>query len=166
MIDIVKEIDEVYKFFKGQIETYFHDGEYWGVPIFTMVMLLTYRPNYLEKYVGTTELPKTWDELLECAKKCIDPPDVYGTGIAGAKNLMISEIAYIFLTNVGAKFFDEECNVIFNSPETIRAMRMYKGLFQYTPPGAKAWSWRDGNKYSCKDYSHGTILHRITETIP
>ena len=41
--DIVKEIDEEYKFFKGQIETYFHDGEYWGVSIWSMVMLLTYR---------------------------------------------------------------------------------------------------------------------------
>lgn len=86
-------------------------------------------------------MPKTWDELLEYAKKCTDPPDVYGTGIAGVKNLMISEIAYIFFTNVGAKFFDEEGNVIFNSPETIRAMRMYKGLFQYAPPGAEVWSW-------------------------
>ena len=139
--DLVKELDEEYKFFKSQIGTYFHEGEYWGVPIWSMVMLLTYRPSYLEKYVGTTEPPKTWDELLEYAKKCTDPPDVYAIGLSGAKGLMTNEIAYIFLTNVGAKFFDEEGNVIFNSPETIKALKMYKELFQYAPPGAEAWSW-------------------------
>lgn len=106
-----------------------------------MVMLLTYQHSHLEKYVGTTESPKNWDELLEYAKKYTDPPDVYGIDLSGAKGLMISEIAYVFLTNLGAKFFGEEGNMIFNSPETIKAMKMYKELFQYALVGAEVWSW-------------------------
>jgi multiple sugar transport system substrate-binding protein len=124
------------------VAPYFHEGEYWGVPIWTMVYLLTYRPSLLEKYVGTTEPPKNWKEYLEYAKLLTDPEnDVYGVALGGAINLMTTEQAYAFMTNTGAKFFDEEGNVIFNSPETIQAMEMYRDLFQYNPPGAEAWSW-------------------------
>lgn len=140
--DIVEELDKEYDFIDDQIAIYYHEGEYWGVPIFTMVMLLTYKPSLLEKYVGTTEPPKNWEEYLEYAEKLTDPENnVYGVGLGGGINLMVTEQAYIFMTNTGAKFFDEEGNVIFNSPETIQAMEMYRDLFQYTPPGAEAWSW-------------------------
>ena len=139
--DIVKEMDEKYHFFPGQIACYSHKGEYWGIPVWTMVMLLTYRPSYLEEYVGTTEPPKTWEELLAYAEKLTHAPDLYGIGLGGAKNLMIDEQAYCIMTAVGAKFFDEKGNIIFDSPETIRALKFYKELFKYTPPGAEAWSW-------------------------
>ena len=140
--DIVEELDKEYDFVDSIVETYFYKDEYWGVPIWTMVFLLTYRPSLLEKYVGTSEPPKNWEEYLEYAEKLTDPENnVYGIGIGGGINLMISEQSYTFMTNTGAKFFDEEGNVIFNNPETIQAMEMYRDLFQYNPPGAEAWSW-------------------------
>lgn len=140
--DLVNELDQDYEFIEAQKQIYFHDNEYWGVPIWTMVFLLTYRPSLLEKYVGTTEPPKNWEEYLEYAELLTDPEnDVYGVGLGGGINLMTTEQAYAFLANTGAKFFDEEGNVIFNSPETIQAMEMYRDLFQFNPPGAEAWSW-------------------------
>jgi len=139
--DMVKEMDEKYHFFPGQIAPYSHKGEYWGIPIWTMVYLLTYRPSYFEEYIGTTEPPKTWEEFLDYAEKLTHAPDLYGIGLGGAKNLMIDEQAYCIMTTVGAKFFDEKGNIIFDSPETIRALKFYKEIFQYAPPGADAWSW-------------------------
>lgn len=139
--DIVKEMDEEYSFFPGQIAPYHHQGKYWGIPIWTMVFLLTYRPSYFEEYIGTTEPPQTWEEFLDYAEKLTHAPDLYGIGLGGAKNLMVSEQAYCIMTTMGAKFFDEKGNIIFNSPETIKALKFYQELFQYTPPGADAWSW-------------------------
>lgn len=141
--DLVKELDKEYQFFPKQRDMYFHQGEYWGVPIWTMIMLLTYRPSFLEEYLGTAEPPKTWDEALDYAKKITETSqeEVYGIGIGGAKNLMTSEQAYIFLASVGARFFDENGKVVFNSPETIEAVKLYAELFRYAPPGAEAWSW-------------------------
>ncbi|MBA7670886.1 hypothetical protein ES703_79033 [subsurface metagenome] len=139
--DIVKEMDEKYHFFPGQIAPYHHKDEYWGIPIWTMVFLLTYRPSYFEEYVGTTEPPKTWEEFLDYAEKLTQAPDLYGIGLGGAKNLMIDEQAYCIMTTMGAKFFDEKGNIIFDSPKTIKALKFYKEIFQYTPPGADAWSW-------------------------
>lgn len=139
--DVVLEMDEKYHFFPGQIAPYHHKDEYWGIPIWTMVFLLTYRPSYFEEYVGTTEPPKTWEEFLDYAEKLTQAPDLYGIGLGGAKNLMIDEQAYCIMTTMGAKFFDEKGNIIFDSPKTIKALKFYKEIFQYTPPGADAWSW-------------------------
>lgn len=140
--DLVKELDGKYNLIKNISSTYSYKGEYWGVPMWTMIFLLTYSPSLLKKYVGTTEPPKNWVEYLDYAKKCTDPKNgVYGVGLGGAINLMTSEQAYAFMTNTGAKFFDEKGNVIFDSPETKKALQMYKDLFQYTVPGAEAWNW-------------------------
>jgi len=141
--DLVEEIDEAYELFPAQRDMYLHDGEYWGLPVFTMVMLWTYRPSFLEEFLGTAEPPQTWEEALEYTQKITDlgEDDVFGIGLGGAKNLMTTEQAYIFLNTLGAKFFDEDGNVIFDNPLTIEAVDMYNEFFQYNPPGAEAWSW-------------------------
>jgi len=140
LTEIAEELNKKYHFYSSQITPYYYKGEYWGIPVWSMVMLLTYRPSYLEN-AGLREPPKTWDELLDYAKKLTKKPDIYGIGLGGARNLMVDEQAYIFMTNVGAKFFDEKGKVIFNNPRTIKALKMYKDLFRYCPPGADAWSW-------------------------
>jgi multiple sugar transport system substrate-binding protein len=141
--DLVNEIDAKYKIFPNQKNMYFHEGEYWGLPIMTMIMLMTYRPSFLEEYGGVSEPPDTWEETLKLAKKITENSDeeVYGFGIGGAKNLMTDEQAYVFLASAGARFFDEDGNVIFNNPQTIKALRMYNEFIKYAPPGAEAWSW-------------------------
>ena len=141
--DLVNEIDAKYKIFPNQKNMYFHEGEYWGLPIMTMIMLMTYRPSFLEEYGGVSEPPDTWEDTLKLAKKITENSDeeVYGFGIGGAKNLMTDEQAYVFLASAGARFFDENGNVIFNNPQTIKALRMYNEFIQYAPPGAEAWSW-------------------------
>ncbi|MGQ9747951.1 MAG: ABC transporter substrate-binding protein [Candidatus Caldatribacteriaceae bacterium] len=92
-----------------------------------------------------------WRALYSFPCVCVNPKaakenkasqgEVYGIGIGGAKNLMTDEQAYIFLASVGARFFDEDGRVIFNSPEIIEAVKLYAELFRYAPPGADAWSW-------------------------
>ncbi|MCK4926579.1 extracellular solute-binding protein, partial [Candidatus Aerophobetes bacterium] len=46
LTNLVKEMDEKYQFFPGAIAPYHHENESWGVPIWTMAFLLTYRPSY------------------------------------------------------------------------------------------------------------------------
>ncbi len=141
--DLVKEIDSKYRLFPNQKNMFLHEGEYWGLPVFTMVMLMTYRPSFIEEFVGAKTPPGTWEETLEYAKKITEASgeEVYGIGIGGAKNLMTDEQAYIFMASAGARFFDEKGRVIFDNPNTKQALTMYNDLIQYAPPGAEAWSW-------------------------
>jgi len=141
--DIYKEMDAKYKFFSNLNGMYAYKGDMWGVPIFTMVMLMTYRPSLLQEYVGTSDPPETWEQVIDYARQISEKSggDVAGIGIGGAKNLMTDEQAYIFLAGAGARFFDNKGNVIFNNPRTVAALQLYKDLFKYAPKGAEAWSW-------------------------
>ncbi|MFW6421218.1 MAG: ABC transporter substrate-binding protein [Candidatus Bipolaricaulota bacterium] len=67
--DLVEELDQKYNYFEKNLGMYRHHGHYWGVPIWTMDMILLYRPSLLKEYEGTTRPPSTWEETLEYAEK-------------------------------------------------------------------------------------------------
>lgn len=141
--DLVKELDQKHDFYQSQLDIYFYNNEYWGIPIFTMLWGVCYRPSIVEKYLGHTNPPETWDNLLNYAKTITEKSnkEVYGMGLSSAKNLMADESFYAVMASSGSMPFDENGNVIFNSQETIDALKFYKELCKYSPPGHEAWSW-------------------------
>lgn len=145
--DLVKELNKKHDILDSQMAPYNYDGEYWGVPVWTMPFVLTYRPSYLEKYVGTTEPPTTWEEVLEYAEKMtVDKDgdgkiDIYGIGITASDSLLTQEMIWSVMSSFGTNVFDENGNVAFDSPETVKALEMYKKLYEYAPPSASSWSW-------------------------
>jgi len=145
--DVVQDIDEQYNYFNNVIKMYKHGGHYWGVPINTMIFNWIYRPNYLREYVGTDQPPETWEEVVEYAEKLtVDKdgdgtPDIYGVGLVASKSLATQEFFWSILTTYGGHIYDEEGNVDFDTPETIKALETYKELWQYAPPAATGWIW-------------------------
>lgn len=145
--DIVEEIDRTQGYFKSVLNPYSHHGHYWGVPIWHIPFALIYRPSYFKNYLGTTEPPKNWKELLEYARKLtVDKDgdgrtDIYGIGIVAGKTLCTAEQIWAFMAQTGTTVFDPDGTVSFYSPEAIRALQMYKDLFKYAPPAATGWSW-------------------------
>ncbi len=136
---LVEELDERYGLLESQVVMYEYQDEIWGVPIWTMPMALIYRPSMLEE-AGLLP-PRTWEELLETAEKLHNPPDVYGIALTAGLNLLTQELAWCFMTASGTELFDEQGNVTFDSPETVRAVTFYRDLFEYSPPGSAAWIW-------------------------
>jgi multiple sugar transport system substrate-binding protein len=145
--ELVQEIDKKHTYVPGQAELLKYKGQYWGAPVFTMMYALTYRPSMFEKYVGTKNPPKTWDELLDYAKKCtVDTNgdgkiDQYGIALGAAKNGFTGQQIYTLMLNAGSLIFDKDGKVAFNSPQTVRALTFYKELSKYAPPGITAWAW-------------------------
>ena len=145
--EVVEDLDEKYDYYENNLGVYKHDGHHWGVPIWTMDMILLYRPSMLKKYVGTTKPPTTWKETLEYAKKLtVDKDgdgktDIHGIGLTASKTLLAQEQLWSVMTTYGAQIYDEEGNVNFDTPETVKALEMYKKLWQYSPSSATGWSW-------------------------
>jgi len=145
--DLVKKIDQEQGYFDSVLNPYQHHGHYWGVPIWHIPFALIYRPSYFQKYLGTTEPPKNWEEFLQYARKLtVDEDgdgttDIYGIGIVAGKTLCTAEQIWAFLAQTGTTLFDRDGTVSFYSPEAIKAMQMYKDLFKYAPPGATGWAW-------------------------
>ncbi len=145
--DLVKEIDEKQEFFESVLNPYYHHDHYWGVPVWHIPFALIYRPSFLEEYLGSDQTPRDWDELLDySAKLTIDNngdgiTDIFGMGIVAGRTLCTSEQIWAFLSQTGSTLFDEKGNVNFNTPETVKAVQMYKDLFKYAPPAATGWAW-------------------------
>jgi multiple sugar transport system substrate-binding protein len=120
------------------------DGHIWSVPMHTSNIGIFYRPKLFEA-AGITEIPKTWDELRQVAKKLtIDRngdrrPEQYGILLPLGKGgwTVISWLPFLYsaggeivtnnrpnLTNVGAiaalKFWEElikDGSVMLSAPE-------------------------------------------------
>lgn len=163
--DLVTALDKKYSFIPGQANFDKFQGHYWGVPVFTMIYALSYRPSFFQKYVGTTEPPKTWDQFLEYAKKCTrDTPDgkIYGIGLGAAKNGFTSQQIYTLLINTGGMVFDQNGKVVFDSPQTVKALKFYKDLMQYAPPGTTSWAWGEQEEA----FASGKIAMMMSNGIP
>ena len=144
--DIIQELDSKYQYVQSQLAPYKINGKYWGVPIWTMPMVLIYRPSILEQYLGTKEPPRTWNELLLAAQKITllsseKGDTIYGIGLTAGNNLCTQEQVYTIMANLGVKFFDEKGSLTFNSPQTLRAVEFYKDLYMFSPPGSTGWAW-------------------------
>ncbi len=142
--DVVNNLDVT--IMDNLIASYKTDGHYYAIPFASNCEMLFYRPSML-KAAGLTEPPKTWDELLDYAKKLtVDKdgdgtPDQYGIGITTGRNDLAQNTFAAFMATAGVDVFDKEGNVDFNNEKIVSTFKLYKDLAAYTPAAASGWSW-------------------------
>lgn len=138
--DLVNELNDKHTFIPAALEPYLRDGEYWAVPLYGMVQVLWYRKDLFAE-AGITEAPRTWDELVEAARK-LTVGGRHGIAVPAGRNLASDQVIYSIMMSSGAKdLFDAECNVTFNTPENVRAFQLYADLLRYSPPDATVFAW-------------------------
>lgn len=105
-----------------------YKGKTYAVPLLGANRTLFVRTD-LMKAAGYDEPPKTWDEVLDLAKKLNNPPDVYAFCIGGGrqKHLMQEQISMMW--GYGADFFDEEGKLAINSPEAVQYVTDLTNMF-------------------------------------
>jgi multiple sugar transport system substrate-binding protein len=114
--------EDLNDFLPGPINAVDYMGHLWGMPYRTDAGMLYYRKDLLEKY--DREVPETWDDLINTSLYIMEREEGM-KGHAGSWaqyegltcNLM--EIVWSY----GGKVFDEEGNVVYNSPETVEAVK-------------------------------------------
>lgn len=80
------DVIHIEDFFPGPISSLTWDGRYYGLPKGTDTLGLYYNADLFEK-AGITEPPKTWDELLDAARRLNDPAaGVYGFTFSARAN--------------------------------------------------------------------------------
>ncbi|MDQ6422985.1 extracellular solute-binding protein [Paenibacillus sp. LHD-117] len=122
--------DEWSNFNKTYVDMFTVDGKVMGVPNGVSPMLFGYNKALFEK-AGITELPKTWDEALEVAKKINDP----SSQVSGYSTLAAEWTEWFFqyyvwqaggdLTKQNA---DGTAEMTFTDPAVIKAAEFYKQL--------------------------------------
>lgn len=138
--DLVNELDGAHDFVSAATDPYYFEDEYWAVPLYGMQQMLWYRKDIFAQ-AGIESAPATWEELLETAA-ALTADGRYGIAVPAGRNLASDQVIYSIMMTSGAKdMFDADCNVTFNTPETVRALELYGQLLSYSPPDATSYSW-------------------------
>ena len=100
------------------------DGKQFGLPMAFSSRALYYRKDLIK------EVPKTWDELIEVAKKVEEEnPGIKGFAIPAAQSDATIAQLYNFIFQNGAKATDENGNLVVNTPEIIESVQYYVDLY-------------------------------------
>ncbi len=152
--DFVKDLDAKYHFIDCAIKPYTYDGHIWAIPAYGLVDLMWYRKDLFTKIgLDPDKPPKTWNELLE-VNESFKENNMYGIGVPASLHMYTDQVIYSFMITAGAhELFDEEGNIIFNNPKTIKTFDFYKKLVDSSPPDATGWSWAEPQLGFC----NGTI---------
>jgi multiple sugar transport system substrate-binding protein len=137
---LVEELDKQHTFGAAAKAPYRDDDQYWAVPLYGMVQMLWYRKDLFQA-AGITAAPKTWSELQSAAQK-LTAGDKKGIALPAGKNLATDQVLYSFMLTGGAgNFFAPDGSVKFDTPETVKAVTMYRDLLKFSPSDSGNYSW-------------------------
>lgn len=137
---LVKELDSQYTYISAATDPYFDENEYWGVPLWGMVQLLWYRKGEFAK-AGLDKPPATWEEVLTYAEK-LTSGSTYGITLPASKTTATDQTFFTFMKTYRAEdLFDASGNIVFDNPNTVRALDMYSKLMKYASPDSANYSW-------------------------
>lgn len=142
--DTLKDLGGANSFFGASLSLATYEGHYYSLPYSTIPVVLWYRKDLLKNQ--GLKVPETWDDLLKTAKALTErgAGKYFGLGIPYGRGEWTDEaFRIVALWPAGGKVLDKADNVIFNSPETARALSFYKSLYPYVPTGSESWGYTE-----------------------
>ncbi len=137
--DYLKDYPELDDFFDAAFHTSRWEGHYYGLPIYTQVRTLNYRISHFEEVgLDPDAPPNNWAEQLEAAKKLTIQKGRRtmraGYDVARLKGLAGVQEFMTFTWQAEGDYFDEDKNVIINSPEAAESLSYMVELYQAVYP--------------------------------
>ena len=76
------------------------NGKHYSIPLYSHAQVMWYRKDLLQ--AAGLEVPKTWAELFEAAKKLNNPPQVYGLSVPmGLGDMMATRFLNFYVRSAG-----------------------------------------------------------------
>jgi len=122
-----------------------YGGIQMAIPYGAQWPVLWYRKDlFAEKGVKP---PTTWDEYRAAAEKLTDPAkSAYGAVFSAGRTWNTHLMALISVWSAGGLLFDDRLNVVFDSPETRRALAYYGEMAtRFSPPDVGQYGFREAS---------------------
>ena len=113
------ELDQYYSSILGQNQ---YEGRYYGLPFTSNNLCLYYNQELLDK-AGVTEVPASWDEVLEACGK-LKEIGVNGFGVAGSQTTDTTFQMWPFIWGSGSDVDH------IDSPETVETLKFYETMVE------------------------------------
>ena len=111
------------------------DGDLLAVPAHGWVQGFWYRQSAFDE--AGLSAPTSWDAILEAAETLHDPDnDEYGIVVGSDETPFARQCFTPYARSNGARVFNTDGEIVFDSPEMVEALDFYGSLAQYSPPGA------------------------------
>ncbi|MDK2886462.1 MAG: multiple sugar transport system substrate-binding protein [Thermosipho sp. (in: thermotogales)] len=123
-------------------DTVTYKGKIWGIVRAMSTKVFIYNKKLFEE--NNVPIPKTWDELLEAARKIYNPSKgIYGIAMAGKKFVStVTQFQQYLYANDG-RIVDENGKVTINNNNAVEALNFYVKLSKYAQPGILEWKRED-----------------------
>jgi multiple sugar transport system substrate-binding protein len=134
------QIPEFENFAPSGLDTFSHQGNRLGVPVWGSITGLFYRADLLEEY--GFEPPETFDDLIEAAETITaDRPELSGFIWPGSKAETLVMVWASMLHGFGGQYFEDDGSCAFNSPEGVAAVEFMKNVIDtgISPQEVTAW---------------------------
>ncbi|WP_257009758.1 ABC transporter substrate-binding protein [Evansella halocellulosilytica] len=113
-----------------QVDAVKYNDETWAVPWFNDLHPLWYRTDLLDEY--GFDVPDTYEEAVEIAQTIQEGEGIQGFTMHWGRSEQLIVSFTEFLHANGGDFFDENGNVIINSPEAVDALQfMVDMIYEY-----------------------------------
>ncbi len=136
--DAAYDVDDLLPAIRGGLTV---DGNLYAAPFYGESSMVMYRTDLMAKAGLTMPEAPTWDFIRQAAREMTDKDaGVYGICLRG-KAGWGENMAFITATanSFGARWFDEDWNPQFHTPEWRKALTFYIDLLKrYGPPGASS----------------------------
>jgi len=122
------------------------EGEWYGLPFDTSIMMAYYRKDLLEKY--SLQPPQTWDEFYEAAKTITEKEKangVYGLTLMAKRGVQLSATWDNILGSYGGYFYDKNFKATLDSDAAIQSLEMLVKLVSVCNPGSLAQDYDEGD---------------------
>ncbi|WP_411968834.1 ABC transporter substrate-binding protein [Haloferax sp. YSSS75] len=127
------------KFYEGALKlTEAPDGGNFAVPFHGWLEGFWYSQSTFDE--KGLDAPTTWDSILAAAKELHNPDENQFGIVVGTKKTPFARQCFTpFARSNGARVFNEDGEIVFDSPEMVEALEYYAELAEYTPPGKDTW---------------------------
>jgi multiple sugar transport system substrate-binding protein len=146
------------------------DGQVVAVPYGTGGQVLWYRKDLFD--AAGLSAPERWPEWLEASAKLTDKSKgMFGMALPAAKHHSTFMWFSVFLWQSHSQIFNQDLEVVLDSPNTVEALEFYIKMLENVPEGAGQWSYYDildaytSGKTAMTMY-HGRVLGRLYADAP
>jgi multiple sugar transport system substrate-binding protein len=147
VLDLAPVVDALGRsdFQDAALKVWQYGGIQMAIPYGGQWPVLWYRKDLLAE--KGLKPPVTWDDYRAAAEKLTDPAKgTYGAVFSAGRTWNTHLMALIHIWSAGGFLFDDKLNVVFDSPETRRALQYYGDMAaRFSPPDVGQYGFREAS---------------------
>ncbi|RAV18890.1 sugar ABC transporter substrate-binding protein [Paenibacillus contaminans] len=130
--DVIDKIGRS-RFYEAPLKEGTIDGQNYSIPLYSHAQVMWYRKDLLQQ--ANLEVPKTWNELFEAAKKINNPPGVYGLSVPmGQGDMMATRFLNLYVRSAGETLITKDGKANLTSKAAIDGINYWVNMYKTTSP--------------------------------